>query len=153
METRGKLRWVSSLMSGLLVLGMAGCAREEGEVPTAEKIVLRTADVHPHGYPTVEAMKKIAGEIAEKTEGRITVDIYPGSVLGAEKATIEQTRMGALALNRVSCSPLAEFYPPIGVYSLPYLFRDEDLLALPSPWFGLFEQNSFLKGRFNLLRG
>lgn len=102
----------------IVALLAGGCSR------TPSKIVLTAADVHPEGYPTVEGLKYLARRVAELTDGRITLDIYPGGVLGGETETIEQARLGAIDIVRTSCSPLTQFYPEMGVYSLPYLFRD-----------------------------
>jgi len=48
--------------------------------------------------------------------------------LGQEKETIEMTQAGTIAFNRINASPLVSFSPAMGVYSMPYLFRDEDHL-------------------------
>lgn len=100
---------------------VAGCGGGGGK-----KIVLKASDAHPMNYPTVQGLKFMADRVAEKTGGRITIEIYPSGVLGGEKSTIEQTQQGAIDIDRVSCSPLTEFCPEIGVYSLPYLFRDDE---------------------------
>jgi tripartite ATP-independent transporter DctP family solute receptor len=67
----------------------------------------------------------MAGTLQRGTAGRITMEIHPAAQLGSEKETIEMCKLGQLDINRVSSSPLAEFAPQAGVYSLPYLFRGE----------------------------
>ena len=109
---------------GLLGVGLvAGCAKKAAGPAT---ITLRAADVHPLGYPTTEGLRFMGGYLEAKSGGRITMEIYPGETMGGEKQTIEQTKVGGLDLNRTSTSPLAEFAPELGVYSLPYLFRDSE---------------------------
>jgi tripartite ATP-independent transporter DctP family solute receptor len=43
--------------------------------------------------------------------------------LGEEKETIEQTRVGAIDLNRTNVALLGEFVPAMNVLAMPFLFR------------------------------
>ena len=88
--------------------------------------VLRSADTHPDGYPTVEAVKYMGELIKERTAGRYSVEVYHSAQLGEEKDTIEQVRTGVIDLNRVSMAPFNGTIPETNVPSLPYLFRSED---------------------------
>ncbi|SNR96741.1 tripartite ATP-independent transporter solute receptor, DctP family [Anaerovirgula multivorans] len=128
------------LMCTVLVIGLlAGCSSNSpapAETPetnagsddgsNGETIVLRLADTHNDGYVTVEADREFARLVEEKTEGRVKVEVYPGAVLGDEKATIEQAQFGAIDFVRTSISPLSEFNKELGILMLPYLYRDVD---------------------------
>ncbi|ADA66322.1 TRAP dicarboxylate transporter, DctP subunit [Thermotoga petrophila RKU-10] len=92
----------------------------------ADPIILKAADDHAEGYPTVEALKFMGKIIEIMTNGKYKIEVYPSAQLGSEKETIEQTILGAIDIDRVSVSPLVAFYPPIGVLTLPYVFRDQD---------------------------
>lgn len=92
----------------------------------AQQIVLRAADNQPRDYPTTQGLYFMANYIEEVTDGRIVMEVYPGGQLGGERSTIEQVQLGVIDIARVSTSPLAEFYTPMGVYSLPYIFRSEE---------------------------
>ncbi len=48
--------------------------------------------------------------------------------LGEEKETIEQTRVGAIDLNRTNVAPIGALVPAANVLSLPFLFRSFDHL-------------------------
>jgi tripartite ATP-independent transporter DctP family solute receptor len=85
--------------------------------------VLRSADTHPDGYPTVDAVKYMGDLIKERTKGAYSVDVYHSAQLGEEKDTIEQTQAGVLDLNRVSMGPFNGIVPETAVPSLPYIFR------------------------------
>lgn len=95
-------------------------------VGIAAPIVLKAADVHPHGYPTVEGIKMMGKVIELMTNGKYKVEVYASGQLGDEKEVIEQTIMNAIQIARVSVAPVQTFYDPIGVFTMPYLFRDED---------------------------
>jgi len=51
---------------------------------------------------------------------------FPGGVSGDEKQVIEQEQIGAIDIIRVSMTPVAAILPEINVFTLPYIFRDED---------------------------
>ena len=65
-------------------------------------MVLKSADVHPLGYPTVAAVESMGKKLAEATGGRLTVEIYPSMQLGGEKEMLEQAQVGALAMRALS---------------------------------------------------
>lgn len=88
--------------------------------------VLRSADTHPDGYPTVEAVKYMGELIKQRTDGRYSVEVYHSAQLGEEKDTIEQTQTGVIDLNRVSMGPFNGIVPETAVPSLPYIFRSVD---------------------------
>ena len=57
--------------------------------------VLKAADVHPPGYPTVVATENMGKKFEAATSGKYKMQMYPSSVLGDEKTMIEQTQIGA----------------------------------------------------------
>jgi len=92
----------------------------------AKPIVLRLAETHPKGYPTEMGDEEFARLVKERSNGRIIVEVYPGSQLGEEKAVIEQVQFGAIDMTRVSISPVAAFVPKLNAFQMPYLYRDSD---------------------------
>lgn len=92
----------------------------------AQSVTLRSADIHPDGYPTVEAVKYFGEVVSQKTNGRIKVQVFNSGQLGQEKDTIEQTRFGVIDLNRVNTAPFNNLIPETAVLGLPFLFRSVD---------------------------
>lgn len=88
--------------------------------------VIKAADVHPQGYPNVVAVQHMGDKLKEQTNGDLEIKVFPGGVLGDEKQMIEQAQMGAIDMIRVSMAPVAAILPEIEVFTLPYVFRDED---------------------------
>jgi len=90
------------------------------------RYTFRLAETHPADYPTTLGDKKFAELVSERTGGRITIDVFPSAQLGEERAAIEQVQLGAIEFTRVSTGPMAEFNQDFGVFSLPYIFDDDD---------------------------
>src|SRR5215208_3286042 len=92
---------------------------------------LRSADIHPDGYPTVEAVKYFGSLLEKKTNGRYKVQVFHSAQLGQEKDTIEQTRFGVIDLNRINMGPFNNLIPETLVPSMPFIFRSVDTCARP----------------------
>jgi tripartite ATP-independent transporter DctP family solute receptor len=95
-----------------------------GPALAQDEMLLKSADVHPLGYPTVEAVRWMGEELEKETDGRLSIQIFPSMQLGGEKEMIEQAQVGALAMARVSVGPMGTLVPELNVFNLPYLFRD-----------------------------
>jgi tripartite ATP-independent transporter DctP family solute receptor len=96
--------------------------------PTAlaqQKLVLKASDVHPLGYPTVEAVLRMGKALEAGSGGRLSIQMYPAMQLGGEKEMIEQAQVGALAIARVSVGPMGPMVPELDVFNLPFMFRDD----------------------------
>jgi tripartite ATP-independent transporter DctP family solute receptor len=88
----------------------------------------RVADTQPENYPTVQALNYMDQLVTERTGGRHRIRIFHSRQLGEGKETIEQTRVGAIDLNRTNVAPLGSFIPEANVLALPFLFRSIDHL-------------------------
>ncbi|MGL4965950.1 MAG: TRAP transporter substrate-binding protein [Inquilinus sp.] len=102
-----------------------GAALSLAALPASAQ-TLRSADIHPDGYPTVEAVKYLGDLMDQRTGGRIKIQVFNNAQLGAEKDTIEQTRFGVIDMNRVNTAPFNNLVPETQVLGLPFLFRSVD---------------------------
>jgi TRAP-type C4-dicarboxylate transport system substrate-binding protein len=60
----------------------------------------RAADTQSEDYPTVQALRYMGRLIAERSGDRLQIRVFHSRQLGEQKQTIEQTRVGAIDLNR-----------------------------------------------------
>ncbi|WP_181703897.1 TRAP transporter substrate-binding protein [Chthonobacter albigriseus] len=105
---------------------IAVAAALAGSPALAADITLRSADIHPDGYPTVDAVKFMGDLVKERTGGRIEIQVFNNRQLGEEKDTIEQTRFGVIDMNRINLAPLNNLVPQTVVPALPFIFRSTD---------------------------
>jgi len=89
-----------------------------------QKTVFKASDVHPEGYPTVQAVENMGKKLEAATGGRLSVQMYASMQLGGEKEAIEQAQVGALQLARVSVGALGPVVDDLNVFNLPFLFRN-----------------------------
>jgi len=88
------------------------------------KVVLKATDVHPLGYPTVEAVVRMGKRLEAATNGRLSIQMFPSMQLGGEKEMIEQAQVGALQIARISLGPMGPLVPELNAFNLPFVFRD-----------------------------
>src|SRR6185437_232088 len=104
----------------------------------------RAADTQAQDYPTVQALRYMSHLIEERSGGRLQIRVFHSRQLGEEKETIEQTRVGAIDLNRTNVALIGTFVPAMNVLAMPFLFRSIDHLrkVLDGP-IGIEILNSF----------
>jgi tripartite ATP-independent transporter DctP family solute receptor len=84
---------------------------------------LRAADTQNEDYPTVQALRFMGRVISERSSGRHQIKVFHSRQLGEEKETLEQTRAGAIDLNRTNVALLGNIVPSMNVLAMPFLFR------------------------------
>ncbi|MCC6947226.1 MAG: TRAP transporter substrate-binding protein [Bradyrhizobiaceae bacterium] len=112
------------LLVGGAVAALAVTGSYRSGALAQQKLVLKASDVHPLGYPTVEAVVRMGKKLETATNGRLSIQVYPSMQLGGEKESIEQAQVGALAFARISVGPMGPVVPELNVFNLPFMFRD-----------------------------
>jgi tripartite ATP-independent transporter DctP family solute receptor len=111
------------------LLGAAGAVVVSGAIAghraaAQDKKVLKASDVHPEGYPTVQAVENMSKKLEQATNGRLSIQMYASMQLGGEKEVIEQAQVGAIQFARVSVGTLGPVVDDLNVLNLPFVFRD-----------------------------
>ncbi len=80
----------------------------------------------PESHPVHLGLEELKRKAEELSGGKLRFTIFPGGQLGSEPQCLEKTQVGTLDLTKVSAAPVSNFVPVYKLFSLPYLFRDED---------------------------
>ena len=88
----------------------------------------RAADTQNEEYPTVQALLYMGSLVAERSGGRHQIKVFHSRQLGEEKETLEQTRAGAIDLNRTNVALIGTMVPAMNVLAMPFLFRSVEHL-------------------------
>jgi len=105
-----------------LTISLVGCQSQK------KVKILKLAHVLDTTHPVHKGMEFMAQKVAEKSGGKMRVDIYPSGQLGAERELIELLQIGSLAMTKVSASPMESFVSKMKIFSIPYVFRNADHL-------------------------
>lgn len=110
------------VVTGLTVLATG--AGLGGSASAQSKMVLKASDVHPLGYPTVDAVLRMGKKLEAATGGRLSIQMFPSMQLGGEKEAIEQAQVGALQIARISVGAVGPVVDDVNVFNMPFVFRD-----------------------------
>lgn len=75
-------------------------------------------------HPTHFGALRLQKLVAERSNGRMEIKIYPNRQLGEEREMVEGIQMGTFDIAVVSTGPLGGFVPQINVVDLPFLFKN-----------------------------
>ncbi|HVK62087.1 MAG TPA: TRAP transporter substrate-binding protein [Bdellovibrionales bacterium] len=105
----------------LFVIGQAFSGRNDS---TDRHHLLLAHNLTPD-HPVHLGMEFFKRKVAEKSDGRIQITIYPSGQIGSEKEVLELVQFGAISMTKVNSLSLEAFSPLIGVLNVPFLFRDQ----------------------------
>ena len=116
-----KTRSLRGLLAAAAIL-VAGAASAQTE------LTLSTPD--PDTSEITVAANKFAELVAEKTNGEVTLKVFPNGTLygGDPSGAVKQLAGGSLDMLLLSTSLYANFNPKFTAISIPYLFDDTDQL-------------------------
>jgi TRAP-type C4-dicarboxylate transport system substrate-binding protein len=87
------------------------------------KYVFKIASLAPDGSVWATHFKNFTKEITEKSNGEITFKIYPGGVMGDDRAMYRKMRIGQLHGGGFTMSGISEVVPDFRVLGIPVLFE------------------------------
>ncbi len=106
-------------------IGAAVAAACFSALPVQAQQIIKATDVHPLGYPTVEALVRMGNKLEKATNGKYKMQMFPSMQLGGEKEMIEQAQVGALQIARISVGPMGPIVDELNVFNMPFVFKDE----------------------------
>jgi len=71
-----------------------------------------------------KGMVIMAEKVKAKSDGKLTIKIFPNGQLGSERDQAEQVGYGALSMAKINGGLAESFEPTFKVNALPFLFRD-----------------------------
>jgi len=90
---------------------------------------LKIATVVPAGTEFIDELRSAGKTVAERTDGRVDFELFPGGTMGKDSAVLRKMKIGQLDGAIVTASGLAKIHPDAQLYSMPFLFRNRDELA------------------------
>ena len=97
---------------------LCGCTGDK----TTSEIVLKAGFSTGASDPRVIATELFKSEVEEATDGRIKIEIYPDSQLGADSDLIKGVVNGTVDITASSAGNFASYEPNVGISAFPFLF-------------------------------
>lgn len=111
------------LLSVIAAVTLAGAAIRAEAAPRAIRIKLGTIAPRDHAYHN--ALKKMAQEWQQISDGAVRITIYAGGTQGGEDAMVQRMQNGQLQAALISAVGLSEIENDVaGLQNLPMMFRD-----------------------------
>lgn len=146
------MKKIASLILGIIMLGLiAGCAQnEEINESMASDAVATTNDDETEsldtsavedddkvyelsvGYvqndkdPLTQGLYYLADSVAERTNGKVKIEVFPSGLLGDTADVLEQCKTGAAIGLLSDAGRFSDYVPEIGILDAPYLFDTYD---------------------------
>lgn len=83
----------------------------------------RAWNIHNDGHPNTAAMDRFAELVGSGTDGKISLKVFHGGVLGSQPDAIEQVRIGAIDIGNFNLGPIGPIVKEANLVSLPFIFK------------------------------
>ncbi|MDW7677998.1 MAG: TRAP transporter substrate-binding protein, partial [Bacillota bacterium] len=95
--------------------------------PSAEaEYVIRVGHTNAPDHYYQWGLEYFAERVAEKTDGRVEILVFPADQLGGQRQEVEGLMIGTHDMVLVSTMVLSNFEPAIGAFDLPFLFSNRE---------------------------
>jgi tripartite ATP-independent transporter DctP family solute receptor len=91
-----------------------------------KKKTIKLAHCLDQTHSVHKAMVFMADKLAEKSGGKLNIQIYPGGQLGSEREALELLQIGSIGITKVSSAVMEGFVEDYKVLGLPYLFDNKE---------------------------
>ncbi|MBT2583370.1 TRAP transporter substrate-binding protein [Planococcus sp. ISL-109] len=123
-----KIGFASVLVGGALALTACGSS-EDGDTAggdSGETFNLQAGHSLPEDHPYHLGFLEMAENVEERTDGRVTIEVFANSEIGAERELTEGMGLGTVDLVVSSTAPVTNFVPELEVLDVPFLFNDRE---------------------------
>jgi len=133
----------TSMIFGLTACGEAKTSTPEASVPevNTQEPIAQVEEGIPSDGPTFELSMAYQSaenttqhtsalyfkkELEEKSNGKITLTLYPAGQMGSDREIAESVQFGDISIMSSANSPLLSFIPEVGVFDAPMIFAGYD---------------------------
>lgn len=106
---------------------LAGCSdsKKSSETAAPKKVVLKLGTEAAASHPETRGSVKLAELVKEKSKGTLEIQVFDSAKIGSMKERTEGMRMGTVDMGTSSVGFLASYVPVLGVFDLPYIYKDK----------------------------
>ena len=124
-------KFLALVLAVVMVMALAACGGSKPAAPAApvDDTVYTLSWAHSSSTSDRLALatEKMAAELKEASNGRLIIEHYPASQLGAERETLEGITLGTVDCAVISSGVVANFSNAMYITSMPYLIDSYEL--------------------------
>jgi len=91
----------------------------------ANEYVIKFSHVVSPNTPKGKAAAFFAKRVEELSQGKIKVELYPNAILGKDNEVLRKMKLNAIQMAAPPFAKFSNIVPEFGVFSLPFLFKNE----------------------------
>jgi tripartite ATP-independent transporter DctP family solute receptor len=114
------VRRIALSAAAAVLLFASGAAAQD------KPVTLRLASAFDEKTDMMQAAKKLADLVRERTGGSVDIKIFAGGQMGGEKDNLEALRLGELDIGVFGTFPIVTLAPKYSFFDAPFVFRDKD---------------------------
>ena len=76
-------------------------------------------------HPSMKVAQRFAANVAQKTNGRIKIDVFPGGTLGSETNIVAGLQTGTVDFTMHTAGYVSSYVPTVGALDIPFVFKDK----------------------------
>ena len=129
-------RFLAFCLSLVMMLSLFGCSNEQGgnsgDVQSGGETSSGGGDQEVYeitysctlaeSHMITQLIMQLAEELEERTDGRMTMTVYPNNILGDSRANVEGMQNGSIQMGEMSTAPLSIFTDMLLPMTLPFFF-------------------------------
>lgn len=116
-------------IAGLVLTGCAGRGAgvdDSADQADGEKITITIRHSVAATAPVNLGSLRFKELVEEKSDGRITVEVFPAEEIGSEPELMEGLSLGNVQIALVATAVAADVCPELGIFALPYILEGDD---------------------------
>lgn len=126
----------------LLLVFISGCTAQQSSDPADKVYKLRLGTHYGEGHPALTTLENLKTKVAEETDGKIEITVYPASQLGDYTLTYEELMKGTVDMAMIPIP--SQFDSKLEMNFIPYLMTDysqaKEALGPDSYFFSVYEK-------------
>ncbi|PTW45629.1 MULTISPECIES: TRAP transporter substrate-binding protein [Rhodovulum] len=116
----------SFLSAAAAALALGGSPALAADLDGMKPVTLRLAHVVNEKDAYQVAAVAFRDLVAERSGGKISVEIVPNATLGDERTLLEGMQIGSIDMGLITNGPVANFVEEMAVFELPFLFPSRE---------------------------
>lgn len=109
-------------LAGIALAGLGALATSA----SAQEYQIKLGLIAPQGHPVTEASKRFAEEVEQSTQGKVSVQIYPGGQLGGEIELQDQVALGTIQAANIGTPVMSGKLKKLDILNMYYLWESRD---------------------------
>ncbi|MCF6410054.1 TRAP transporter substrate-binding protein [Pseudalkalibacillus salsuginis] len=119
-------KWFSLLMASVMVFALAACSGANESTDGSEKTTTwKLGHLGNEDHVWHKTAEKFAELVAEKTDGKLEIKIFPNEQLGGETEVLNSIESGTVDMT-ISGETMQNWAPEAALMAVPYAFKGQD---------------------------